>query len=53
MLQFDARKTTSKTPKLDLHVVPVWAKNITGDGVVITVLDDGINHLYFAENSLA
>ncbi|XP_050162031.1 neuroendocrine convertase 1-like, partial [Myiozetetes cayanensis] len=33
-------------PKLDLHVIPVWQKGITGKGVVITVLDDGLewNH---------
>ncbi|XP_075693227.1 neuroendocrine convertase 1 [Rhinoderma darwinii] len=33
-------------PKLDLHVIPVWRKGITGKGVVITVLDDGLewNH---------
>lgn len=33
-------------PKLDLHVLPVWQKGITGKGVVITVLDDGLewNH---------
>ncbi|XP_070599102.1 neuroendocrine convertase 1 isoform X1 [Erythrolamprus reginae] len=37
--------------KLDLHVLPVWQKGITGKGVVITVLDDGLewNHtdIYF------
>ncbi|XP_077203781.1 neuroendocrine convertase 1 isoform X2 [Paroedura picta] len=33
-------------PKLDLHVLPVWQKGLTGKGVVITVLDDGLewNH---------
>ncbi|XP_075037384.1 neuroendocrine convertase 1 [Mixophyes fleayi] len=33
-------------PKLDLHVIPVWRKGITGKGVVVTVLDDGLewNH---------
>ncbi|KAM4706408.1 neuroendocrine convertase 1 [Discoglossus pictus] len=33
-------------PKLDLHVIPVWKKGITGKGVVVTVLDDGLewNH---------
>jgi len=39
-VQFDSRPTTL-TPKLDLHVIPVWAKNITGAGVVVTILDDG------------
>jgi proprotein convertase subtilisin/kexin type 1 len=40
---FDSR-TSTNTPKLDLHVIPVWAKNITGAGVVVTVLDDGLEH---------
>ncbi|XP_053557480.1 neuroendocrine convertase 1 [Bombina bombina] len=33
-------------PKLDLHVIPVWRKGITGKGIVVTVLDDGLewNH---------
>ncbi|KAM8960794.1 neuroendocrine convertase 1 [Pelodytes ibericus] len=33
-------------PKLDLHVIPVWKKGITGKGIVVTVLDDGLewNH---------
>lgn len=33
-------------PKLDLHVLPVWQTGITGKGVVLTVLDDGLewNH---------
>lgn len=44
-LQQDTR-TSSSLPKLDLHVIPVWQKGITGKGVVITVLDDGLewNH---------
>nr|KAF6441783.1 proprotein convertase subtilisin/kexin type 1 [Rousettus aegyptiacus] len=39
-------RMTSSLPKLDLHVIPVWQKGITGKGVVITVLDDGLewNH---------
>uniref|UniRef100_A0A8D0GDI5 Neuroendocrine convertase 1 n=1 Tax=Sphenodon punctatus TaxID=8508 RepID=A0A8D0GDI5_SPHPU len=45
LLRQDTRKTPS-LPKLDLHVIPVWQKGITGKGVVITVLDDGLewNH---------
>ena len=39
-IQFDSR-TNLRLPKLDLHVVPVWAKNFTGAGMVVTVLDDG------------
>ncbi|EGV98395.1 Neuroendocrine convertase 1 [Cricetulus griseus] len=43
--QQDTRMTAA-LPKLDLHVIPVWQKGITGKGVVITVLDDGLewNH---------
>uniref|UniRef100_A0A673ZBD1 Neuroendocrine convertase 1 n=1 Tax=Salmo trutta TaxID=8032 RepID=A0A673ZBD1_SALTR len=39
-------RTSSSLPKLDLHVIPVWKKGFTGKGVVITVLDDGLewNH---------
>nr|XP_020864703.1 neuroendocrine convertase 1 isoform X2 [Phascolarctos cinereus] len=39
-------RMTPVLPKLDLHVIPVWQKGITGKGVVITVLDDGLewNH---------
>uniref|UniRef100_A0A8C8B2T3 Neuroendocrine convertase 1 n=1 Tax=Otus sunia TaxID=257818 RepID=A0A8C8B2T3_9STRI len=39
-------RITPTLPKLDLHVIPVWQKGITGKGVVITVLDDGLewNH---------
>ena len=27
--------------RMDLGVLPVWGKNITGRGVVVTILDDG------------
>ncbi|XP_043920059.1 neuroendocrine convertase 1 [Protopterus annectens] len=39
-------RTSPSLPKLDLHVIPVWKKGITGKGIVITVLDDGLewNH---------
>lgn len=42
---YDSR-TMTDLPKLDLHVIPVWAKNITGRGVVVTIIDDGLesNH---------
>lgn len=45
LYQQDTRMTAA-LPKLDLHVIPVWQKGITGKGVVITVLDDGLewNH---------
>ncbi|XP_068425031.1 proprotein convertase subtilisin/kexin type 4-like isoform X2 [Clinocottus analis] len=28
----------------DLNVMPVWINNITGDGVVVSIIDDGIDH---------
>ncbi|XP_067458445.1 neuroendocrine convertase 1-like [Thunnus thynnus] len=28
----------------DLNVMPVWRNNITGNGVVVTIIDDGIDH---------
>ena len=39
-------RTQLSLPKLDLHVIPVWNIGITGKGVVVTVLDDGLekNH---------
>lgn len=51
LYQQDTRMTAA-LPKLDLHVIPVWQKGITGKGVVITVLDDGLewNHTDIYEN---
>lgn len=52
-LQDEKRATTSggrpnRTPdtrlKFDLSVIPCWHKNITGKGVIVTVLDDGLEH---------
>uniref|UniRef100_A0A8C4MPC9 Neuroendocrine convertase 1 n=1 Tax=Equus asinus asinus TaxID=83772 RepID=A0A8C4MPC9_EQUAS len=45
-------RMTAALPKLDLHVIPVWQKGITGKGVVITVLDDGLewNHTDIYDN---
>ncbi|XP_041980967.1 neuroendocrine convertase 1-like [Aricia agestis] len=31
-------------PRLDLNVLPVYAKGITGKGVRVSILDDGIEH---------
>jgi len=28
----------------DLNVLPVWQQNITGQGVVVAILDDGVEH---------
>lgn len=49
---FDTRKPNSSAPKLDLHVIPVWNKGITGKGIVVSVLDDGLekNHGDLAPN---
>ena len=30
----------------DINVGPVWRKNITGRGVVVTILDDGIEYTH-------
>lgn len=40
----DARDGNVHLPKLDLNVVAVWKKNITGHGVRVSVLDDGLEH---------
>ncbi|KAM8869963.1 neuroendocrine convertase 2-like isoform 10-T13 [Spinachia spinachia] len=29
---------------LDLNVMPVWINTVTGDGVVVSIIDDGIDH---------
>lgn len=31
---------------LDLNVEPVWKKNFTGSGVIVCILDDGIDHTH-------
>ncbi|XP_030048181.1 neuroendocrine convertase 1 [Microcaecilia unicolor] len=45
-------RTTLSQHKMDLHVIPVWKQGITGKGVVITVLDDGLewNHTDIMDN---
>ena len=30
----------------DINVAPVWRKNITGRGIVVTILDDGIEYTH-------
>lgn len=34
------------TVKTDLHILPVWKRGYTGRGIVISILDDGLewNH---------
>ena len=33
-------------PKLDLHVLPVYDLGITGKGVRVLILDDGIEYIH-------
>ncbi|XP_052279881.1 neuroendocrine convertase 1-like isoform X2 [Dreissena polymorpha] len=40
----DTRQGNTALPKLDLNVVAVWKRNVTGRGVVVSVLDDGLEH---------
>lgn len=28
----------------DLNVMPVWSNNVTGSGVVVSIIDDGVDH---------
>lgn len=30
---------------LDLNIMPVWCLNVTGDGVVVSIVDDGESSL--------
>lgn len=41
VFQKDTREGNTDLPKLDLNVIAVWSRNITGQGVVVSVLDDG------------
>ncbi|KAJ1521904.1 hypothetical protein ONE63_002240 [Megalurothrips usitatus] len=45
-------RTRLDLPKLDLHVLPVYCRGITGRGVRVTVLDDGVetNHEDLRDN---
>ncbi|KAL5015232.1 hypothetical protein ScPMuIL_009502 [Solemya velum] len=31
-------------PGLDMNVVPAWKRGMTGKGVIVTIMDDGIDH---------
>ena len=37
---------TGESVRFDINVGPVWRKNITGRGVVVTILDDGIEYTH-------
>ena len=34
------------TPGLDLNVTHVWKRGITGKGVTVAILDDGVDYLH-------
>ncbi|XP_051780696.1 neuroendocrine convertase 1-like [Erpetoichthys calabaricus] len=33
--------------RFDLNIMPVWKKNITGKGIVVTIIDDGKSFMIF------
>ena len=35
-------KIKNRGKGLDMNVMPVWEENITGKGIVVTILDDGL-----------
>lgn len=39
-------RTRPGLPKLDLNVLPVWERGITGAGIRVAVLDDGLEHTH-------
>ncbi|KAK9738053.1 Subtilase family [Popillia japonica] len=39
-------RTRPDLPKLDLNVLPVYKAGITGKGVRVSILDDGIEHIH-------
>ena len=40
----DTRYLTTSLPDISLHVEPVWRSGLTGVGVKVVVIDDGIEH---------
>ena len=44
-MQQDTR-TRPDLPKLDLHVLPLYSMGVTGRGVRVVVLDDGIEYTH-------
>ena len=42
----DNKGQTGGSPGIDLNVIPVWKKGLTGKGVVVSILDDGIDHTH-------
>ena len=41
LFQYDTR-SDEESKKFDMQIVPVWNMNITGRGVKLTIIDDGI-----------
>jgi subtilisin family serine protease len=39
-------RTRPDLPKLDLHVLPLYKMGVTGRGVTVVVLDDGIEYTH-------
>jgi subtilisin family serine protease len=39
-------RTRPDLPKLDLHVLPLYKQGVTGRGVRVVVLDDGIEYTH-------
>lgn len=42
----DNRGQSGGTPDVDVNILPVWNAGWTGDGVVIGVVDDGLEHAH-------
>jgi subtilisin family serine protease len=42
----DNKGQTGGAAGIDLNVIPVWKKGLTGRGVVVSILDDGIDHTH-------
>uniref|UniRef100_A0A914V516 P/Homo B domain-containing protein n=1 Tax=Plectus sambesii TaxID=2011161 RepID=A0A914V516_9BILA len=42
--QLHDTRTARDLPKLDMHVVGAWKRGYTGKGVVVSILDDGVQH---------
>lgn len=43
---FDRCRSYKGYEKLDINVFPCWNSNITGEGVVVSILDDGLEHTH-------
>ncbi|CAD5113902.1 DgyrCDS3061 [Dimorphilus gyrociliatus] len=37
---------TDGPPRMDINVEPVWHANIKGDGVIVSVIDDGVDYTH-------